>query len=250
MRLGALLGPLKPGDPQFLADQARQLEDAGYDSLWSVHATGRGFMVADPFLALTVAATVTERVELGTAILQLPLYEPADVALKSYTLMQVSGNRFSLGVGAGSTASDHQLHHRPFDQRFHRFNECLASLRHIFETGSEGEVTLAPWDVVQGGPPLIYGTWGNGVARAASEFSGWMGSGMHRSPEELEQALQGYRDAGGQRAMVTTLVISADTDPGELQTLLQRFRDAGFDDAVVMFTPGAPDPVTVRRLLD
>lgn len=248
MKLGALIGPVNPAEPGSLAQQAEQLEKLGYQSLWSAHATGRGFMVADPFVALTVAATATRDVELGTAILQLPLYEPADVALKSYTLMQVSGNRFTLGVGAGSTEVDHRLHHSPFGARFRQFNQKLATLRDIFTAGEYDGIPLTPWPGVKA-PELIYGTWGNGVARAANEFEAWIGSGMHRGPDELETAIAGYREAGGKRAIVTTIVLSAETDPVALKLLLDRYAQAGFDDAVVMYLPGAPDPGQVRDMV-
>ena len=71
MRLGALLTPA--GDhPDHLVNEARAIESAGFDSIWSAHAMGRGLMMHDPLLALTAAAAVTTRVELGTGILQLP----------------------------------------------------------------------------------------------------------------------------------------------------------------------------------
>ncbi|MBO6658827.1 MAG: hypothetical protein JJ934_18180, partial [Pseudomonadales bacterium] len=60
MRLGALLGPVDPTHPNGLATQARQLEGEGYDSLWSAQAMGRGFMVTDPFIALTAGENATE----------------------------------------------------------------------------------------------------------------------------------------------------------------------------------------------
>jgi len=31
---------------------------------------------------------------------------------------------------------------------------------------------VAPWPDVRGGPPLVLGTWGQGVERAAAEFDG------------------------------------------------------------------------------
>ena len=80
MRLGALLGPVAQSqNPQELAQQARSYAAEGFDSLWSAQAIGRGFMITDPFVTLAVAASVTEDVELGTAVLQLPLYHPVDV---------------------------------------------------------------------------------------------------------------------------------------------------------------------------
>jgi alkanesulfonate monooxygenase SsuD/methylene tetrahydromethanopterin reductase-like flavin-dependent oxidoreductase (luciferase family) len=43
---------------------------------------GRGFMLTDPFITLAIAAAVTKKAELGTAILQMALYDPVDIALK------------------------------------------------------------------------------------------------------------------------------------------------------------------------
>jgi len=86
MKLGALRGSANPSDAGCLANQAR-MQEQGYASLWSAQAMGRGFMLTDPFIALTTAAAVTEKVELGTAIPQLPLYDPVDIAIKSFSLM-------------------------------------------------------------------------------------------------------------------------------------------------------------------
>ena len=250
MKLGALLGPIADATNQnSLAEQARMLEAEGYSSLWTAQAIGRGFMMTDPFVTLSIAAAVTHEVELGTAILQLPFYEVADVALKSFSLMQASGNRLLLGVGAGSTESDHLAHHGKFEQRFRSFNEKLTELKTVFATGQCHGVDLAPWENVQGGPPLIYGTWGAGVSRAAEEFDAWIGSAMHRSIDQLEEAIAGYRAAGGTRAIATTIVLTPNTDLGELGEMMQRLSKVGFDDAVVMFTPGAPDAASIRNVL-
>ena len=103
MRLGALLGPVLDTGPNEIAEQARMLADKGFESLWSAQAIGRGFMIPDPFIALSVAATVTTEIELGTAIVQVPLYHPTDLAHRVMSLQQICGSRLLLGVGAGST---------------------------------------------------------------------------------------------------------------------------------------------------
>ena len=90
MRLGALLTPAGE-KPDQLVNEAKSIEAEGFDSVWTAHAMGRGFMMHDPLVALAAAAAVTSRVELGTAILQLPIYHPTDVALKVATLMQIAG---------------------------------------------------------------------------------------------------------------------------------------------------------------
>lgn len=249
MRLGALLTFARDGEPGDIVHQATRYESEGFESIWTAHAMGRGFILTDPFIALAAVASVTHRVEIGTAILQLPLYHPTDMALKVWSLQQLSGGRFLLGVGAGSTEADYRIHQAAYPERFSAFNEKLARLRNIFETGQAENTDLSPWPSVQGPPPIFYGTWGKGVARAAGEFDGWIASGMHRSPAECAEALKGYRDAGGGRAIVSTIQLSGDTDLGAFREMLQGYEAAGFDDAVVMFLAGAPDPSVVRAMI-
>lgn len=251
MRMGALLGPIL--DPQrsgTLAEQARVFAGEGFASLWSAQAVGRGFMLTDPIVALTVAATVAEDVEVGTAVMQIPLYHPMDLAHRIFSLMQVAGDRFVFGVGAGSTAADYEAYERSYEGRFGDFEASLRSLREIFANGGMNESNLSPWPNIAGGPPLFYGTWGKGVERAASEFDGWIASGMHRTPEQVAAAAARYHQAGGGRSIVSTIQVGAETDLGELREALSTYDDAGFDDAVVMILPGGPGPAEVRRLVD
>jgi hypothetical protein len=95
----------------------------------------------------------------------------------------------------------------------------------------------------------LLGSWGRGVARAAREYDGWIASGAYRQPDEVIEALRRYRAAGGGRAVVSTIQLGPRTDLGELRERLGRFAAAGFDDAVVMFLPGAPAPSVVRALV-
>lgn len=251
MRLGALLGPVSAdAPPSVLADQARTLAGEGFDSLWSAQAVGRGFMISDPFVALGVAATVAEDVEVGTAVVQAPLYDPMDLAHRVFSLQQLCGDRLILGVGAGSTASDFGAFGRRFDTRFDDFTTSVEALREIFRTGGNGAGNLSPWPSVQGGPPLFLGTWGHGVERAGREFDGWIASANYRTDEQVVDAHGRYRAAGGGRAVVSSIMLPAGTDLGELGARLDRFADAGFDDAVVFPLPGGPDPRAVRRLVD
>lgn len=251
MRLGALLGPIADAArPHALAEQARTYAGEGYSSLWAAHTIGRGFMMTDPIVALTVAATVAEQVEIGTAVVQVPLYHPMDLAHRVFSLQQVCGPRLILGVGAGSTEPDFAAFGRPHASRFGDFTWSMASLRRIFATGGEGPSNLTPWPAVRGGPPLFLGSWGNGVERAARDFDGWIASAHYRTVDEVCAAAERYRQAGGGRAVVSTIQVAAGTDLGELRDRLDRFVAAGFDDAVVMILPGGPAPAAVRALVD
>ncbi len=250
MRLGALLGPVTGNSPpDFLAEQARRYAGEGFDSLWSAQALGRGFMLPDPFIALSVAATAAPEMEIGTAVVQAPLYDPMDLAHRIFSLQQVCGNRLIMGLGAGSTADDFAAFSRPFETRFGDFRTLVGSLRQILRTGNSERGDLSPWPSVRGGPPLFLGSWGRGVERAAREFDGWIASAHYRTPEQVIAALGRYRQAGGGRAVVSTIQLPAGTDLGELRDRLARFAEAGFDDAVVFILPGGPAPDAVRRLL-
>ena len=251
MRLGALLGPVTgESAPDRLAEQARTYAGEGFESLWSAHALGRGFMLTEPFIALSVAATAAENVEVGTAVLQAPLYHPVDLALRIFSLHQICGERLVIGLGVGSAQSDFAALDRPFASRFDDFSSMVGVLREILRTGQHQGADVTPWPAVRGGPPLYLGTWGKGVERAAADFDGWIASAHYRTADQVIAALNRYRQAGGGRAVVSTIQLPPGTDLGELKAKLDRFAEAGFDDAVVLILPGGPSPKLVRQLVD
>ncbi|HAK51123.1 MAG TPA: 5,10-methylene tetrahydromethanopterin reductase [Gammaproteobacteria bacterium] len=250
MRMGAILSPLADAsNPTSLADQARSYEEIGFSSLWVVQAIGRGFIFTDPLIALSVAATVTERVSLGTAVLQLPLYRPMDLAHRVFSLQQICGERLILGVGAGSTEQDFIAYGVKYEDRFKILNAALADLREIFASGGLEESNLSPWDTVIGGPPIYLGSWGAGVKRAAQEFDGWIASANYRTVDEVTIAAEEYKKAGGGPSVISTIQVSRKTDLGELKENLGRFAEAGFDEAVVMIHASGPSPEKVLALL-
>lgn len=243
MRLGATLAHLSPGPPVAVAEWARRLVGAGFESLWTPQVIGRGFPVPDPFVTLAVAATATEGVEVGTATLQVPLHHPADLAHRILSLLSVCGDRLTLGVSPGSTEADYALFGRDYAARFRTFDENLARLRVLLDQGLDD---LGPDAAV---PPLLLGSWGAKVERAAREFDGWLASGYRRTPEEIIAAHGRFRAAGGRRAIVCAVPVSGRDDLGPVGEQLHRYAEAGFDDAVVLFQPGGPDPERVRALL-
>ena len=129
-----------------LAEQAKRYAGEGFDSLWVAHAVGRGFMLPDPFTALASAATATQEVELGTAVLQLPLYQPTDLAHRIFSLMQICGDRLTLGLGAGSTETDFIAFERSYADRFKTFDTSLAQLKRLLVEGKNEHCDLTPWE--------------------------------------------------------------------------------------------------------
>src|SRR5438552_299824 len=88
-----------------IAAAAREIEAAGFTSAWAFDSIGRGWLHADPLMALAVAATVTRDLEVGTGVLQVPLRNPVELAQRVLTAHVIAGGRLLLGVGAGSTAA-------------------------------------------------------------------------------------------------------------------------------------------------
>ena len=250
MRLGVLVGQSPdPADPASFGDLARAVEAEGFDSIWAPRMIGRGRLALDPIVAIAAAATATRRIEVGTAIVQVSLYHPVDLLHRILSLRQLAGDRLTLGVGPGSTAADFEAVGRDYATRFSVFTSSLAALREGLASGKVGDVDLTPPRPLIGGQRLVYGTWGKGVERAAAEFDGWVASALHRTDDEVIGALPRYRAAGGERAIVSSIVHAPGGDPGELSERLGRFAEAGFDDAVVAALAGPSALAEVRGAL-
>ena len=233
MRLGATLVHLSGGPPFAVARWADRLVAAGFESLWTPHIIGRGSLVPDPFVTLAAAAVATPGVELGTATVQVPLYHPADLAHRVLSLMEVCGDRLTLGVSPGSTEADYATLDRDYGGRFVNFYRDVGRLRALLPAA----------------PALLLGSWGARVERAAREFDGWLASGYRRTPDQIIAAHERYRAAGGRRAIVCAIPVDRRDDLEPAGEVLGRYARAGFDDAVVLIGPGGPDPEEVRALL-
>jgi alkanesulfonate monooxygenase SsuD/methylene tetrahydromethanopterin reductase-like flavin-dependent oxidoreductase (luciferase family) len=249
VRLGATLAHLSDARPFAVAEWARRLVGAGFESLWTPQIIGRGSLVPDPFVTVAVAATATEGVEVGTATVQVPLHHPADLAHRILSLMSVCGDRLTLGISPGSTEADYAALDRDYIARFRTFDQNVARLRVLLAHGRDERADLAPAASATGGPPLLLGSWGANVERAAREFDGWLASGYRRTTDQIIAAHERYRAAGGQRAIVCAVRLSGTDDLGPTGEQFQRYAEAGFDDAVVLIEPGGPDPEKVRALL-
>lgn len=85
-------------DPRRFAESARAAEDAGWDAIFSWESVSG----LDAWIALTAAATTTERIRLGTMLTPLPRWRPWDLARVTTSLDLLSGGRVILPVGLGA----------------------------------------------------------------------------------------------------------------------------------------------------
>ena len=133
MRLGAML-PMTSPDGSALTGEAliagaRTVERVGFDSLWCFDSIGRGSIIPDPLIAVSVAATATERIEVGTGVLQVPLRRPVELAHRILTAHLICQGRLLLGVGAGSTKADFDAVGVDYAKRMQLFEDALPVMR-------------------------------------------------------------------------------------------------------------------------
>ncbi len=108
VRWGVLLptfDPLDVGTPP-VVEAARLAEELGFDAAWAGDHLACPAPVLDSLCALSAAAAVTGRIELGVSVLQLALRHPAWAAKQLATIDALAPGRLRLGVGAGGEYAD------------------------------------------------------------------------------------------------------------------------------------------------
>ena len=133
MELGLLAGAFG-SQMKIPIDRIRQAENAGFTSVWTAEAYGSD--------AVTPAAWIlaqTEKIKVGTAIMQMPARSPAMTAMTAMTLNQLSGGRFLLGLGPSGPQVIEGWHGVAYGRPLTRTKEYIDILRQIF--AREGPAT-------------------------------------------------------------------------------------------------------------
>jgi alkanesulfonate monooxygenase SsuD/methylene tetrahydromethanopterin reductase-like flavin-dependent oxidoreductase (luciferase family) len=236
-----------------IADYARRIEAAGFPGIWVGDSLGRGRPTLDPLAMLAAVSSVTERVELGIAVLQVPLRHPVELAHRVQSVQMLSGNRLRLGVGSGSTRADFELLGGDYDRRFRTFMTSLDTMRTAWAGGTVNGGALTPWPGCEGGPPILLGAWRSPrwITYAAKQCQGWTPSGRFSSWEDLEAGMRIYREADGDNAVLANVAMdlaerpeSADLaqaahvslicPPDEARRRLKRVEALGFDEILLV----------------
>jgi alkanesulfonate monooxygenase SsuD/methylene tetrahydromethanopterin reductase-like flavin-dependent oxidoreductase (luciferase family) len=107
-----LINPIPFFAPSDFVRAGREAERLGYDSIWgNDHYAPQEYVRShfseapsfyEVLTVLTAVAASTTRLEVGTAVLVLPMRDAALVAKQVFTLDQLSGGRVMLGVGIGA----------------------------------------------------------------------------------------------------------------------------------------------------
>ncbi len=119
-------------DPTGIADQARRLEQDGYDGAWAAE-TGH-----DPLLTLALAAGATERLELGTGITVAFGRSPMITATMANDVQLLSRGRLLLGLGSQIKPHIERRYSMPWSHPAARMREYIQAMHAIWDSWNEG----------------------------------------------------------------------------------------------------------------
>jgi len=127
MKLGLSIGYSRAhlDIPVELVQRAEQL---GYDSVWTAEAYG-----SDAVTPLAFLAAKTERIKLGTGIMQLAARTPANAAMSAATVdAMAGGGRFIAGIGVSGPQIVEGWYGQPWGRPYYRMKDYVAIMRKIF----------------------------------------------------------------------------------------------------------------------
>ena len=224
MKLGLNLGYAPPGtNPVELVPLAQEAERLGYDSVWTAEAWG-----TDAVTVLAWIAARTERIKVGSGIMQIPGRTPANTAMTAATLDLMSGGRFLLGLGTSGPQVVEGWHGEAWGKPLGKTREYVEIVRKALRreiVAHEGEHYRIPYagpDATGLGKPLklmlrplradvpIYlaAIGPRNVALAAEIADGWLP--VFVAPERFDDAfgesLAGARDGFEIAPTVSVLV--------------------------------------------
>src|SRR5438105_22575 len=112
-----------PGPPGWVLEAAQ----LGFDSVWTAEAYG-----SDALMPLAWWGSHTERIKLGTAIVQISARTPAATAMAAMTLDHLSQGRLILGLGVSGPQVVEGWYGQPFAKPLARMREYIGVLREIW----------------------------------------------------------------------------------------------------------------------
>ena len=220
MKFGLLLpnfGAIASADT--IAEGARLAEECGFDSVWTTDHVLMPADMPDPYgilieslIALTIAATATSKVQLGTSIIVMPQREPVLLAKQLAAIDVASGGRLILGAGVGWLEQEFNYLGADYENRGAHFDEWLALMRALWngegafkgESKSITDALFAPLPARRDKTPVWIG--GNSplaIRRAASNAAGWHPVGM--TPAELAEGVADLRSQSNGRPVTVSL---------------------------------------------
>jgi F420-dependent oxidoreductase-like protein len=142
VKLGLNLGYWGAGNDAENLALAREADRLGYAVVWAAEAYG-----SDAATVLAWIAAQTERIDVASAVFQIPGRTPANTAMTAATLDTLSGGRFRLGLGVSGPQVSEGWHGVRFDKPLTRTREYVAIVRKALareKVSFEGEFFTLP----------------------------------------------------------------------------------------------------------
>ncbi len=207
MRVGFALPQIGSiAGPDAITSVAQHAEKLGFHSVWVLdrllyplnprapYPVGDGILpskykrVLDPVETLTFVAARTDRIALGTSVLNLPWYNPVLLARRLATLDVLSGGRLRIGLGIGWSPDEYEATGAPWNTRGKRADECVNALKSIWTTDpveieatgfrvAKSIINLKP--IQKPHPPIYMASFTPAaMKRVAREANGWFPVGF------------------------------------------------------------------------
>lgn len=208
------------------------------------------YRTLDPFVVLSAAAAVTERIRIGTAIALIVQRDPITLAKEVASLDLVSGGRAVLGVGAGWNREEMRNHGTDPRTRMRVVRERVLALKELW-TKDEAEfhgdfvdfdpVFSYPKPVQSPHPPVYIGGGGPTVLDRVVEFGdGWMPI-LGRGTDDLAGRIAELRERAGRRVPVALFGIAPKPE------VIAELERAGVDE-ILLNLPTEPEDASLARL--
>jgi F420-dependent oxidoreductase-like protein len=181
-----------------------EAEKLGLDICWIAEAWG-----SDAPSALGYYAACTDRILLGSGVIQVGTRTPVAVAQAAITLSNLSEGRFLLGLGASGPQVIEGLHGVSFERPLGRLRETVEIVRRVFDggkisySGREFQIPRPGGDAVpmrlsmraEHSIPIYLATLSPAMLRLTGEIAdGWLGTSF--VPEGVGAAYFAYLDEG------------------------------------------------------
>ncbi|MEG8183203.1 TIGR03621 family F420-dependent LLM class oxidoreductase [Nocardia terpenica] len=158
-----------PGSRSEWVAKARRAEELGYDVFTVPDHLG----MPAPIPSLVLVAEATERIRLGTLVLNTPFYNPVLLARDVAALDQFSGGRIELGLGAGYVKDEFDAAGIPFlgaGARIDHVEQTVRTLRKLYADPGYQPAPARP-----AGPSILIAGSGNRLLRTAARHADVVG---------------------------------------------------------------------------
>src|SRR6188474_1459493 len=126
VKLGYSSGYWGSGPPAGVLDAIKEADRLGFESAWTAEAYG-----SDALTPLAWWGAHTDRIRLGTGIVQLSARTPSATAMAAMTLDHLSGGRFVLGLGASGPQVVEGWYGQPYPKPLARTREYIDVVRQV-----------------------------------------------------------------------------------------------------------------------